>query len=232
VSCQDGDRVLDVACGTGLVASRVSLVSRKLCSVVGIDLNEAMLNVARRNSQVEWHQGNAMELPLESGSFDVVLCQQGLQYVPDRAAAMKEMARVLVPGGRLALNVWGGLDRQPFHAAVIDAVGEFLGATAKSAFDTAFSLNSLEELRHLAIGAELTNVRVRLEHRTMRYSSPAALARAFMVTTPIAAQFLALSDNQQQAMIAYVVQRLANFVDDAGLAVSQENHFLTTSKPV
>src|SRR5690348_1294019 len=100
--CQDGDRVLDVACGTGLVASRVNLVSRKLCSVVGIDLNEAMLNVARHNSQIEWHQGNAMELPFEADSFDVVLCQQGLQYVPDRAAAMKEMARVLVPGGRLA----------------------------------------------------------------------------------------------------------------------------------
>jgi hypothetical protein len=115
---------------------------------------------------------------------------------------------------------------------VIDAVGEFLGATAKSAFDTAFSLNTLEELRRLASGAELTNVHVRFEHRTMRYSSPAALAHAFMVTTPVAAQFLALSDDQQQPVIAYVVQRLANFVDDDGLAASQENHFLTASKPV
>ena len=139
---------------------------------------------------------------------------------------------MLVPGGRVALNVWGALDRQPFHAAVIDAVGEFLGATAKSAFDTAFSLHTLEELRRLARGAELTNVRVRYEHRTMRYPSPAALARGFMIMTPVAAQFLALSDNQQQAMIAYVVERLANFVDDAGLAVSQENHFLTALKPV
>ena len=104
--------------------------------------------------------------------------------------------------------------------------------TAKSAFDTAFSLHTVEELRQLASGAELTNVRVRFEHRTMRYASPAALARGFMITTPVAAQFLALSDNEQQAVIAYVVQRLANFVDDAGLAVSQENHFLTASKPV
>ena len=98
--CRDGDRVLDVACGTGVVASRVTLVSRKNCTVVGIDINEGMLNVARHNSTIEWHQGSAMELPFDAGSFDVVLCQQGLQYFSDRAVAMREMARVLVPGGR------------------------------------------------------------------------------------------------------------------------------------
>ena len=77
--------------------------------MVGIDLNEGMLNVARRNPQVEWHQGNATELPFESGSFDVVLCQQGFQYIPDGPAAIKEMARVLVPGERVAFGApWIG----------------------------------------------------------------------------------------------------------------------------
>ena len=57
-----------------------------------------MLVVARRNSQIEWHRGSAIDLRFEPGSFDVVLCQQGLRYFPDRAAAMKEMARVLSPG--------------------------------------------------------------------------------------------------------------------------------------
>jgi Methyltransferase domain len=76
--CRDGDRVLDVACGTGLVAGRISLVSRKFCAITGIDINEGMLSVARRNPQIEWHQGSATELPFADGSFDVVLCQQGL----------------------------------------------------------------------------------------------------------------------------------------------------------
>ena len=67
------------------------------------------------------------ELPFDAGSFDVVLCQQGLQYFPDRPAAMKEMARVLAPGGRIALNVWGALERQPFFVAAIDTIGQFLG---------------------------------------------------------------------------------------------------------
>jgi ubiquinone/menaquinone biosynthesis C-methylase UbiE len=112
--CRDGDRVLDVACGTGVVASRVNLVSRKLCYVTGIDINEGMLNAARINPQVQWHLGSATELPFDAGSFDVVLCQQGLQYFPDRMAAMREMARVLAPGGRVCLNVWGALERQHF----------------------------------------------------------------------------------------------------------------------
>lgn len=103
--CRDGDRVLDVACGTGLVANRVTLVSHKLCTITGIDINDGMLSVARRNQQIEWHHGSAVDLPFADGSFDVVLCQQGLQYFPDRTPAVREMARVLAPGGRIALNV-------------------------------------------------------------------------------------------------------------------------------
>src|SRR5215472_15384708 len=224
--CRDGDRVLDVACGTGLVSGRISLVSRKFCAITGIDINEGMLSVARRNPQIEWHQGSATELPFADGIFDVVLCQQGLQYFPDRAAAMREMARVLVPGGRIALNVWGALERQPFHAAVIGGIGAFLGSEAKAAFDSAFSLNTADELRGLARDAGLQKIHVRFEHHPV----PAGLVALFMGATPVTAQFLALSDDRRQAFIAHVVERIAHYVDDAGLAVPQENHFLTAAK--
>ncbi len=228
--CRDGDRVLDVACGPGLVANRVNLVSRKLCSVTGIDLNEGMLNVARSNPHVAWHQGSATELPFDAGSFDVVLCQQGLQFFPDRTAAMGEMARVLAPGGHIALNVWGALERQPFHAAVIAGIGAFLGADASAAFDSAFSLNTAKELRQLANEAGLQNIRIRFEHRTLRYPVPARLVSGFMGSTPVTAQFLALPDDRKRAFIAHIVEQLASYVDDTGLAVPMENHFLTASK--
>jgi len=230
--CRDGDRVLDVACGTGIVANRIGLVTGKLCSIAGIDLNEGMLSVARRNPQIEWHQGSAADLPFESGSFEVVLCQQGLQYFPDRAAAMREMARVLSPGGRLALNVWGALDRQPFHAAVIGGIGTFLGSEAKAAFDSAFSLNTADELRGLARDAGLQNIRVRFEHRTLRHPVPSGLVTLFMGATPVTGQFMDLPDDRKQAFVSQVVEQLASYVDDAGLAVPVENHFLTASKPV
>jgi ubiquinone/menaquinone biosynthesis C-methylase UbiE len=228
--CRDGDRVLDVACGAGIVANRIGLVTGKLCSITGIDLNEGMLNVARRYPQVEWHQGSATELPFDPGSFEVVLCQQGLQFFPDRGRAVREMARVLSPGGRLALNVWGALERQPFQAAVIAGIVTFLGAEARSALDTAFSLNTAEELRGLARDAGLDNIRVRFEHRTFRYPVSAVIAD-FLVQTPVAAQFTALPDDRKQAFIAHAVEQLASYVDDTGLAVPAENHFLTATKP-
>jgi len=230
--CRDGDRVLDVACGTGLVSGRISLVTGKFCSITGIDVNEGMLSVARRNPQIEWHQGSATELPFADGSFDVVVCQQGLQYFPDRAAAMRHMARVLAPGGRIALNVWGALDRQPFYVALVDGIVEFLGEeAAKSAFALPFSLNTAAELRMLASDVGLERISIRFEHRTMRYPAPAKMVAGFMVATPIASQFQALSADRQRAFADYVADRLAGYVDDAGLAAPMENHFLTAVKP-
>ncbi len=229
--CRDGDRVLDVACGTGIVANRVNSVSRRLCTITGIDLNEGMLTVARTNPQIEWRQGSASELPFEESEFDVVLCQQGLQYFPDRSAAMREMARVLAPGGRLAVSVWGALERQSFQAALADGVVTFLGPDAGVAFELASSLSSVEELRHLAENAGLPDARVRIEHRTLRYPIPARMVSGFMGATPVTAQFLAMSDDRKQAFVDHVVKRLASYIDDAGLAALQENHILTASKP-
>jgi len=229
--CEDGDRVLDVACGTGIVAQRVGLVSRKLCSVVGLDINEGMLRIARTTSTIEWHQGSALEMPFEPTSFDAVLCQQGLQFMPDRLAAMQEMARVLAPGGRLSLNVWGALDRQPFHEAVLDEIGNVLGANAKAQLVMAFSLNAVDELRRLASAAGLTNIHVRVAHRTMRHPSPAQLVKGFMLFTPSAAQFSSLPADDRSRFVSNVVAKLADWVDDDGLATSQENRFLTALKP-
>jgi ubiquinone/menaquinone biosynthesis C-methylase UbiE len=91
--CKAGDRVLDLACGTGFVASRVNPMTKAECKIVGVDMNEAMLNVAKKNTLIEWRLGSAIDLPFKESSFDVVLCQQGLQYFPDRPAAMREIAR-------------------------------------------------------------------------------------------------------------------------------------------
>lgn len=142
---------------------------------------------------------------------------------------MREMARVLAPGGRIALNVWGALERQPFQAAASADIGTFLGADALAAFDSAFSLNTAEELRQLANEAGLQNIRIRFEHRTLRYPVPARLVAGFMDAMPITAQFLALPDDRKRAFIAHIVEQLASYVDDTGLAVPMENHFLTAS---
>ena len=101
-----GHRVLDVACGTGIVARTVAAEVMPDGSVIGVDLNEAMLTVARRVSpEIEFRQGEAAALPFESGSFDVVLSQMALMFFPDRPASLGEMARVTAPMGAVAVLV-------------------------------------------------------------------------------------------------------------------------------
>jgi ubiquinone/menaquinone biosynthesis C-methylase UbiE len=106
-----GERVLDVACGTGvltrLAATQVGITG----NVVGLDLNPGMLAVARtlplpQGAAIDWREGDAGALPFVAATFDVVFCQLGLQYFPDRRQAVREMYRVLSPNGRLVALVW------------------------------------------------------------------------------------------------------------------------------
>jgi len=99
---QEGDRVLDVACGTGPVARYIAPFVGSTGRVVGLDLNSGMLDTARAmpvpaGVSIEWREGNATALPFPNAGFDVVCCQQGLQFFPDRPAALREMHRVLAP---------------------------------------------------------------------------------------------------------------------------------------
>jgi len=116
--------------------------------------------------------------------------------------------------------------------AAASIAGSFLGAEARAAFDTAFSLNTADELRRLATDAGLRKVHIRFEHRTFRYPVPAGLVALYMETTPITAQFAALPEDRRQSFVAGVVEQLAGYLDDDGLAIPMENHFLTASKPI
>jgi ubiquinone/menaquinone biosynthesis C-methylase UbiE len=116
---QPGERVLDVACGTGAVARLAAQRVGPTGAVAGLDLNPEMLVVARSQpppdgTRIAWHEGNASAMPLADAAFEVVLCQQGVQFFPDRAAALREMHRVLAPGGRLVLSVWRSLRAAAF----------------------------------------------------------------------------------------------------------------------
>jgi SAM-dependent methyltransferase len=126
-----GQAVLDVACGTGVVARAAAGRMAGRGRVVGLDINEGMLAVARRlRPDIEWRQGDAAELPFEPGSFDVVLCQAALMFFPDRAAALGEMARVATDGGVVAVQVWDRLEAQAGFGAMYEAFTEHLGPAA------------------------------------------------------------------------------------------------------
>jgi ubiquinone/menaquinone biosynthesis C-methylase UbiE len=116
-----GDRVLDVACGTGVVARHAAERVGPSGRIVGLDLNPGMLSVAAsvaskvsgNSAAITWREASAVEMPFADASFDVVYCQLGLQFFPDRPKALREMYRVLTPEGRLSLMVWRGIDQSP-----------------------------------------------------------------------------------------------------------------------
>jgi ubiquinone/menaquinone biosynthesis C-methylase UbiE len=120
-----GERVLDVACGTGIVARRIAPIVGDDGHVQGVDRNPAMLEVARAcappGPPIDWQLGDAAALEAADGSRDRVTCQQGLQFLPDRAAGVQEMRRVLGDGGIAVVAVWEGLDRHPFYASLFEA---------------------------------------------------------------------------------------------------------------
>jgi ubiquinone/menaquinone biosynthesis C-methylase UbiE len=139
---QPGERVLDVACGTGSVARHAAPLVGADGKVIGLDLNPGMLAVARAlpappGATIEWLEGNATSLALPDDAFELVLCQQGLQFFPDRGAALREMRRVLAEGGRVAISVWQALPRHPVYEALFEATAPHLGANI-AAIDLSF----------------------------------------------------------------------------------------------
>jgi ubiquinone/menaquinone biosynthesis C-methylase UbiE len=130
-SPQAGERVLDVACGTGIVARLAASLVGAIGQVAGLDVSPAMLAVARAHTAlsattIRWQEGNAMALPFPDGVFDVVLCQHGLQFFPDRAASVREMCRVLVPRGRALAIVFQALTRHPIYESLIESLARHL----------------------------------------------------------------------------------------------------------
>lgn len=184
-----GERVLDLACGTGIVARQVAPRVGAGGRLVGVDRNPDMLAVARRRPtaggpDVEWVEGDAGELDLPDRAFDLVLCQQGLQFFPDRTAAVRHVRRVLDDGGRIALNVWRGIEHHPLLEASTAAVAGHLGVPAAE-LDTPFSFGSAESLRRLLTEAGFREVAVTT--RTMDAHFPSATTFLAMTTVAAAA---------------------------------------------
>ncbi len=124
-----GIRVLEIACGTGIVTERLAARLAGRGTLVASDLNEAMFAEARRRNvqggHVTWRQADGTNLPFPDASFDAVVCQFGLMFFPDKAAGVREAFRVLTPGGRFCFNVWDAMARNPVQRITHETVAGF-----------------------------------------------------------------------------------------------------------
>jgi SAM-dependent methyltransferase len=167
-----GHRVLDVACGTGVLTRVAASRAGPSGAVTGLDLNRGMLAVAARLSPgLRWQQGTAAALPFPDHSFEAVVSQFGLMFVPDPAWALREMMRVLVPGGRLAVAVWASLADTPAYAAEVALVDRLAGATVADALRAPFVLGEAERLAELCLAAGITGATVALHQGRGRFPS-------------------------------------------------------------
>ena len=207
-----GEAALDVACGTGVLtrvlAERVGSDGR----VVGLDLSEGMLAVARgrgsTGAPIDYVQGRAEQLPFAESEFAVVTCQQGLQFVPDRPAVLAEFKRVLAPGGRLGVACWEAIDHQANFDAIARSLDRHFGTDVGDIQRVPFRLSDPAELRALLVAAGFGDVVVEIERVAARFPDPANVAPLTIGSSPVAAAFAAGSDQQRAAVTAEVACEL------------------------
>ena len=221
-----GDRVLDVATGTGAVARQVAPMVGAAGRVVGLDPSPAMLGVARglpapMGAGVEWVEGKGEALPFPDASFDLVVCQQGLQFFPDRALGLREMRRVLVPGGRVGITVWQAIDRQPAYAALDRAMARHGGGGRLTA---PFALGEPEKLTRLLAEAGFADATTESVPGMVRFASTDGWVRRTILGSAAAVPELAgLDAAGMDALIAAVDGEmqgtLREFADGDGLAL-------------
>jgi ubiquinone/menaquinone biosynthesis C-methylase UbiE len=210
---QAGSRVLDIACGTGVVSRAASRHAGPGGSVTGVDLGEPTLAVACAwppedgAAAISYMQADATVLPLEDARFDVVLCQQGLQFFPDRAAALTEMRRVLKPGGRLGVATWKDFEHSPF-VAIAEALARHVSPEAAQMMRSPFVLADGAELAGMISSCGFHEVDLFDETITCTWASHPEFARRAIAAGPIAALFNDASDQARRAVAEEVADRL------------------------
>ncbi len=170
---KEGDRVLDVGCGTGAAAVAVSERVGASGQVSGVDPNEEMLEVARKKDvPIEWKSGSAETIPYEDDTFDSVVSQFAFMYWPDQAKGLAECMRVLKPGGRLSVLVPSHIDHSPGFSVLAELIHRLFGTEIAEGFREPFSSGDPEMLEHRARGADIKNPEILRVTGNALFSTP------------------------------------------------------------
>jgi ubiquinone/menaquinone biosynthesis C-methylase UbiE len=221
---QPGERVLDVACGTGVVTRHAAELVGPSGTVTGVDVAPDMIDVARATPApdtpaIDWHVGDAMSLPFPDGGYDVVLCQMGLMFMEDRVAAIGEMRRVLAPGGRVVIGTPGEI--QPPFVVLERAIVEHVNADLGGFVRAVFSLHDPDTVAGYLRDAGLQDVTGAVVRARLQLPAPEEFLWQYISVTPLAPLVARASKSAQQAMEADAVEAWQPYVVDGRLDVEQ-----------
>jgi len=210
----EGDSVLEVGCGTGVLAREVVKQVGPDGGVTGVDLSESMLGVARDICpDVDFRQGNAMDLPFDDESFDIAIASFMLMFVPDPVLAVSEMWRVLKPGGRLVITVWEALDQNPVYAGLVDIARQRIDDAAGTSLAWPFALGEDGRLTNICQSAGVGDVDISAHDGRAKFPSLDGFVR-----TEIQAWVLADSVDEESlnAVVSDSQERFSTYCDTSG----------------
>lgn len=223
-----GDAVLDVACGTGFATRAAAAVAGPGARVEGSDVNPAMVAQARSvpddsGAMLTWREASALDLPYAHAEFDAVICQQGLQFFPDPAAGVQEMARVAQRGGRLGVTVWSPADQSPFLDREMAMLARHGGGS-----QAAFSATEQQLLGWFEDGGVSS---VSIERITVDVNLPPVkqFVPLHLKALPWSVGFFDLSDTEQASALHELDGDLGQYKTDAGITVPFSSYLVTAT---
>jgi len=230
----EGERVLDVGCGTGIVARGAAPLVGDQGRVVGVDLNPAMLETARKEAShlspaIEWRHEDATELSFPDDSFDLVLSQQALQFVSDPPGLLAQARRVLRPGGRVGLNVLRPIRHNPSYGLLAEVLERHVGDDAGTMMRSPFPEWSGARLREFVLEAGFDEVSLHLDIRAVRYPSAEEFLRQEAASSPLAGPIAELEGSVRTRMIRHLEEVLQEYTDRDGVVFPMETHLVVAS---
>jgi ubiquinone/menaquinone biosynthesis C-methylase UbiE len=224
------DSLIDVACGTGIVTRVARTPMGRSARIVGVDAAAPMLAVARANdSTIDWREGNAMALPVaDDERFTILTCHQGLQFFPDKSAAVRDMHRVLAAGGRLAIGTWRPLADVPLVNELHQVAEKHLGPIT----DSRHSFGDADAIATLLKDAAFHDVRVETVSHDIRMPDGAIFARLnASALASMSATGKTLSPAERDDVVGRIVSdsmpTVAKHTKDGGLAFALSTNIAT-----
>lgn len=231
----DAKRVLEVACGTGISTEYLWRGLNSATEIIATDLNEAMLAYAEAKrgalNNVSYRQADAQALPFEDGSFDAVVCQFGIMFMPDKAQAFAEMARVLRPGGLLAFNVWDSFEHNRVAGLAREIIASFFDNNPPDFLTVPFGFYDIEPIRGLIAGAGFLEPEINTVSATVERPDAVSIARGFVEGNPGILQIRERGDVDPDTIIDALAREIGDLYGSGPLQVPLREIVCLARKP-